>query len=213
MPIKQDKTHYVAQIIKILNKEYKGIDIALNFSNPFELLAATIMSAQCTDERVNAVTSVLFKKYKTLQDYANADVKELERNIYSTGFYRNKAKNIINSAKIILENFNGKVPDTMESLLALPGVARKTANIVLSSAYGIYEGIAVDTHVIRISNLLGLTKQSDPVKIEKDLMRLVPQKHWHNFSFLIQTLGRRVCKARNPDHAICPLRFICPSNK
>lgn len=212
MPNK-DKKKYIDQIIKILEKEYGGIDIALNFSNPFELLTATILSAQCTDERVNKVTSELFKKYRTVEDYAKADIKEFEKDIYSTGFFRNKTKNIINSAKIILKKYNGKVPDTMDDLLKLPGVARKTANIVLGSGFGKYEGIAVDTHVIRISNLLNLTAHKDPVKIEKDLMETVPEKNWHNISFLIQTLGRRVCKARNPNHNVCPLKKICPSSK
>ncbi len=209
--MRKDKKKYTAEIIKILNKEYAGVDIALNFSTPYELLFATILSAQCTDERVNKVTQRLFKKYKTLKDYADADLSEFENDIHSTGFFRNKAKNIINSAKIILNKYGGKVPDTMEELIELPGVARKTANIVMGSAYGKYEGIAVDTHVIRISNLLKLTKHEDPVKIEKDLMACAPQKDWYNFSFLIQTLGRRVCKARNPNHAVCPLNKICPS--
>lgn len=210
--MKKDKKKYAAEIIKILDKEYKGIGIALNFSNPFELLAATILSAQCTDERVNKVTGDLFKKYRRIEDYAEADISELEQDIYSTGFFRNKAKNIKNSAKIILSKYNGKVPQTMAELLELPGVARKTANIVMGSAFGKYEGIAVDTHVIRIANLLKLTKSEDAVKIEKDLMEAVPKKHWDKFSFIIQTLGRRVCKARRPEHSVCPLNKICPSS-
>lgn len=209
--MKKDKKEYVMRIIKILDKEYKGIDIALNFKTPYELLFATILSAQCTDERVNIVTSKLFKKYRKLEDYANADISEFENDIRSAGFYRNKAKNIINSAKMILEKFNGEVPQTMEELVQLPGAARKTSNIVLGSAFGKSEGIAVDTHVIRICNLLGLTKNQDPVKIEKDLMEIVPKKYWIKFPFLIQTLGRRVCIARRPQHAACPLNKICPS--
>ncbi|MDR2426188.1 MAG: endonuclease III [Endomicrobium sp.] len=207
----EDKKKNVLKIIKILDKQYKNVDIALGFSNPFELLVAVILSAQCTDERVNKVTEVLFRKYKTLKDYAQADSTELENIIRSAGFFRNKAKNIINSAKMVLEKYGGKVPQTMKELLELPGVARKTANVVLGSAFGKAEGIAVDTHVIRISNLLKLTKYDDPVKIEKDLMEIVPHKNWRKISFLIQTLGRRVCKARHPDHAQCFLNKICPS--
>lgn len=199
----------IDQIIAVLNKEYKGIDIALNFSNVFELLVATILSAQCTDKRVNIVTASLFKKYKTIEDYANADITCFEEDIKSTGFFRNKAKNIIATANIILKQYNGIVPKTMEELITLKGVARKTANIVLGSGYGISEGIAVDTHVIRLSKLIGLSKYSDPKKIEKDLMKIVPKKYWTKVSFLIQTLGRRVCKARKPDHDICPVKHLC----
>jgi len=197
------------EIIKILNKEYKGIGIALNFSNVFELLVATILSAQCTDKRVNIITSELFKKYKTIEDYAKADLIELQNHIKSAGFYRNKAKNIISTANKILKYYNGKVPDTMEELIKLNGVARKTANIVLGSGYGITAGIAVDTHVIRLSNLIGLSKNSDPVKIEQDLMKVIPKKHWIKISFLIQTLGRRICKARKPAHDLCPIKNLC----
>lgn len=203
----------ILEIIKILNKEYKGIGIALNFSNVFELLVATILSAQCTDKQVNLVTSTLFKKYKTIQDYATAGLKEFEKDIHSTGFYRNKAKNIIATAQIILNKFNGQVPKTMEELITLKGVARKTANIVLGSGYGIYVGIAVDTHVIRLSNLIGLSKNSDPKKIEQDLIKIIPQKNWKNISFLIQTLGRRICIARRPKCEICPIKHLCKSSK
>lgn len=209
---KEEKKKYVLNIIKILEKTYKNVEVALEFKKPYELLFATIMSAQCTDERVNKVTAVVFKKYKTLKDYANADISEFENDIRSTGFYRNKAKNIINSAKIILDKYGGTVPQTMEELLELPGVARKTANIVLSSAFGKFEGLAVDTHVIRISNLLKITKHKDPIKIERDLMDIVPRKNWRNFSLLIQTLGRHECKARRPNHAECPLNKICLSS-
>lgn len=199
----------VNKIIKILDKEYGNVDIALNFSTVFELLVATVLSAQCTDKRVNIVTSSLFKKYKTIKDYADADIKEFENDIKSTGFYRNKAKNIIATANIILKEYNGKVPDTMEELIKLKGVARKTANIVLGSGYGINVGIAVDTHVIRLTNLIGLSKNSDPKKIEKDLMKIIPKKHWKNISFMIQTLGRRVCIARRPKCDICPVNKLC----
>ena len=192
--IKKEK---INKIIKILEKEYGNVDIALNFSNVFELLVATILSAQCTDKRVNIVTSTLFKKYKTIKDYAKANLEEFEKDIKSTGFYRNKAKNIITTANIILDKFNGIVPKTMDELLTLKGVARKTANIVLGSGYGIYVGIAVDTHVIRLTNLIGLSQNSDPKKIEKDLMHIVPKNFWHNISFVIQTLGRKIWNFQN----------------
>ena len=207
--IKKEK---IDKIIKILEKEYGNVDIALNFSNVFELLVATILSAQCTDKRVNIVTSTLFKKYKTIKDYAKANLEEFEKDIKSTGFYRNKAKNIITTANIILDKFNGIVPKTMDELLTLKGVARKTANIVLGSGYGIYVGIAVDTHVIRLTNLIGLSQNSDPKKIEKDLMNIVPKQFWHNISFVIQTLGRRVCIARRPKCFLCPIKHLCNHN-
>jgi len=203
----------IDEVIKILEKEYGDVDIALNFSNVFELLVATVLSAQCTDKRVNIVTSTLFKKYKTIKDYAKADLKEFENDIKTTGFYRNKAKNIISTANIILDKFNGTVPKTMDELITLKGVARKTANIVLGSGYGIHVGIAVDTHVIRLTNLIGLSKNSDPKKIEKDLMKIIPEKYWHNISFVIQTLGRRVCIARRPKCDICPIKHLCNHNK
>ena len=203
------KQEQVNKIVKILNKEYGDVGIALNFSNVFELMVATILSAQCTDKRVNIVTSSLFKKYKTIQDYAKADLKEFEQDIKSIGFYRNKAKNIIETANIVLNKFNGVVPKTMEELITLKGVARKTANIVLGSGYGITAGIAVDTHVIRLTNLIGLSKNSDPKKIEQDLMKIIPKKNWENISFVIQTLGRRVCIARRPKCYICPINKLC----
>lgn len=207
------KKDNIDEIIKILEKEYGDIDIALNFSNVFELLVATVLSAQCTDKRVNIVTSTLFKKYKTIKDYAKADLKEFENDIKSTGFYRNKAKNIIATANVILDKFNGIVPKTMDELITLKGVARKTANIVLGSGYGIHVGIAVDTHVIRLTNLIGLSKNSDPKKIEQDLIKIIPKKYWHNISFVIQTLGRRVCIARRPKCDICPIKHLCNYNK
>ena len=204
--MKQSK---VDEIVKILDKEYGDVDIALNFSTVFELMVATILSAQCTDKRVNIVTSTLFKKYKTIKDYAKADLKEFENDIKSTGFYRNKAKNIIETANMVLNKFNGVVPKTMEELITLKGVARKTANIVLGSGYGINVGIAVDTHVIRLTNLIGLSKNSDPKKIEQDLMKIIPKKNWKNISFEIQTLGRRVCIARRPKCDVCPIKHLC----
>ncbi|BAG14150.1 endonuclease III [Endomicrobiia bacterium] len=211
--MEKNKKEHVVRIIKILEKDYGHVECALNFSSPFELLAATILSAQCTDERVNKVTKDLFKRYKNVEDYANADILELENYIKSAGFFRNKAKNIIKSAQMVINKYNGDVPQTMKELLELSGVARKTANVVLGSAFGKSEGIAVDTHVIRITNLLKLTEYDDPVKIEKDLMKTIPKKYWMNFSFLIQTLGRIICKARNPGHIVCPLNEICPSSQ
>lgn len=204
--------HKIIEIIRRLKKAYPDAKIALNYSNPVETLVSTILSAQCTDKRVNTVTSKLFKKYRTVSDYAHANLKEFEQDIRSTGFYRNKAKNIIESAKIIQSKFNSHVPESMEEILTLPGVSRKTANVVLSNAYGKLEGIVVDTHVKRISQRLGLTKYSTPEKIEQDLMKTVPHKEWLKFSFLIQFLGRDVCKSQNPIHSKCVLKDICPSS-
>jgi len=201
----------ILEIIKLLKKEYPEVKIALEFKNPLELLVATMLSAQCTDERVNIVTKDLFKKYKTAEDYVNADLKELERDIKSTGFYKNKAKNIKNTCRILIEKYNSKVPRSMEEMLSLPGVARKTANIVLSNAYGIVEGIAVDTHVRRLSFLLGLTKEKDPVKIERDLMEIVPKKHWIDFPLMLILHGRKICIARRPRCEECILNRLCPS--
>jgi len=200
-----------AEIVQRLKKAYPSAKIALRYSNPLELLVATILSAQCTDERVNIVTEKLFKKYRTLADYADATTSEFEKDIRSTGFFRNKAKNIIASAKMIRQKFGGKVPSVMQDILQLPGVARKTANVVLGNAYGVVEGIAVDTHVIRLSQRLGLTKNDHPEQIEQDLMGMLPKKDWFKFSYLIQHHGRSVCKARNPNHDDCLLKDICPS--
>lgn len=175
-----------------------------------ELLVATILSAQCTDKRVNIVTRGLFKKYGSVSDYAKAEIKILEQDIRSTGFYRNKARNIVNAARMILDKYSGKVPRTMEEILELPGVARKTANIVLGNAYGVVVGIAVDTHVRRVSQRLGLTENEDPVKIEQDLMKLVPKKDWFAYSYLLQSLGRDACVARGPECPRCALNGLCP---
>ncbi|MDR1260047.1 MAG: endonuclease III [Endomicrobium sp.] len=204
------KKSYVLNIIDILSENYKFAGCTLNFSNPFELLVATILSAQCKDERINKITEILFKKYKNIKEYAEADVSVIENYIRSAGFFRNKAKNIVGSAKLIMSEYNGNVPQTMKKLLKLPGVARKTANVVLSSAFKKIEGIVVDTHVMRISNLLELTENNNSVRIEKDLMKIVPQKYWIKLPFLMQILGRRICKARNQNHVICPLNSICP---
>lgn len=199
----------IKKIIDVLQKEYPQAKIALNFSNPLEILVATILSAQCTDERVNKVTAELFKKYKTVDDYANADLKKFEQEIKSTGFYKMKAKNIINAAKIIKEKFNGKVPNTMQDLISLPGVARKTANVVLGNAYGKVEGIVVDTHVRRLSYRIGLTKNTDPNKIEQDLMKIVPKDKWFIFPYLLIDHGRKICSARKPLCDKCVINKYC----
>jgi endonuclease-3 len=203
----------VLTIIKRLKKEYSGTPLtALNFSTPFELLVATVLSAQTTDVQVNKVTPGLFRKYRGIEAFAEAKPKQIARDINSVNFFNNKARSLHKTAVMLLEQFNGTVPHTMEELVTLPGVARKTANIVLSSAFGINEGIAVDTHVKRLSSLLGLTKNTDPVKIEQDLMALVPKKEWGNFSHLLIYHGRAVCQARRPNHAACVLADICPSS-
>lgn len=201
----------VIKIISLLKNEYPGIKIALSYSDPLELLIATILSAQCTDKQVNQVTKNLFKKYSTVQDYIKTPQEELEKDIYSTGFYRNKAKNIKGLSEILVNDFGSKVPDTMEDLLKLPGVARKTANIVLSGAFGRIEGIAVDTHVKRLSGRLGLTANTDPQKIEKDLMKIIPRDIWDIFSLLLINHGRKVCDARKPLCHECVLNKLCPS--
>lgn len=201
----------INELIALLKNEYPGVRISLRHSDPFELLIATILSAQCTDRQVNEVTGRLFKKYRTPQDYISTPQEELEKDIYSTGFYRNKAKNIKNLSKILVNDFDSKVPDTMEALLMLPGVARKTANIVLSGAFGKIEGMAVDTHVKRLSGRLGLTVNTDPVKIEKDLMNIIPRDSWDLFSLLLIHHGRKVCDARKPRCGKCVLNKICPS--
>jgi len=210
--VKPGKTKaYAGYVLERLEAEYPDATIALDYVNPLELLVATILSAQCTDARVNVVTKELFKKYRSVEDYANAGQEELELDIRSTGFFRNKAKNIRGAARQIIEQHDGKVPETMEELVELPGVARKTANIVLSAGFGIQEGIAVDTHVKRLSGRLGLTKHTDPVKIERDLMAIVPKLRWAEFSHLLIWHGRKVCDARKPRHDDCVLRDVCPS--
>jgi endonuclease-3 len=206
-----DKKARALKIIELLEKDYPAAKTALHYSKPLEMLIATILSAQCTDKRVNIVTKSLFKKYRTAEDYANADLAELEADIRSTGFYRNKAKNIKNTGRLLVEKYDSQVPRTMEELLGLPGVARKTANIVLSNAYGIIEGIAVDTHVRRLAQRLGLTENSDPNKIEADLMRNVPKSQWKRITDLLIFHGRNVCIARKPRCSSCSLNRICPS--
>lgn len=206
-----DKQARVLKIIELLEKDYPAAKTALKYTKPLEMLIATILSAQCTDKRVNIVTKSLFKKYRTAEDYANAELAELEQEIRSTGFYRNKAKNIKNTGRLLVEKYDSQVPRTMEDLLELPGVARKTANIVLSNAYGIIEGVAVDTHVRRLSQRLGLTENKDPNKIEADLMRNVPKSQWKQIADLLIFHGRNVCTARKPKCSLCSLNKICPS--
>jgi endonuclease-3 len=203
----------IDKILILLKKEYPKVKIALNFTNPLEILVSTILSAQCTDARVNLVTKTLFKKYRTVEDYAKANIKIFEQEIHSTGFYHNKAKNIITTAQKILKDFNGKVPDSMEKLMQLPGVARKTANIVLLNGFGKVEGIAVDTHVRRLSQRLGLSKNDDPNKIEQDLIKLLDKKEWGMFSYLLIEHGRKICIAKNPKCLECLLQNLCPSKK
>jgi endonuclease-3 len=199
----------VKEIIKRLKKTYPDAKIALNFKNPLQLLIATILSAQCTDERVNEVTKDLFKKYKTAKDFAEADLDELAEDIKSTGFYRQKAKYIKECCKILVEKYNGEVPKTMEELLELPGVARKTANIVLANAYGIVEGIPVDTHVRKVSQRLGIISSKQPEKMEKELMEIVPKKDWFAFPYLVQAHGRKICLGRKPKCEECILKDLC----
>lgn len=201
----------VLTIIELLEKEHPDAKIALHYTNPLELLVATILSAQCTDERVNIVTQTLFKKYTKAEDYAKANLEELEQDIKSTGFYRNKARNIKKCCQILVANYNSQVPKTMEEMLELPGVARKTANIVLSNAYGVISGIAVDTHVRRVAKRLGLTDSEDPNKIEQDLMKTVPKNRWMRFTDLLIFHGRRICVARKPRCENCVLNRVCPS--
>jgi endonuclease III len=205
-----DKKQRTGEIIKRLKKEYPDAHCALNHSNAFELLVATILSAQCTDERVNQVTANLFRKYRRPQDYLNVLQEELEQDIHSTGFFRNKAKNIQSACRKIVEEFGGDVPQTMDELLSLSGVARKTANVVLGNAFGIASGVVVDTHVSRLSQRLGLTAETVPEKIEKDLQQLVPEKDWIMFPHWLIFHGRRVCQARKPRCAECILENLCP---
>ncbi|NIO49471.1 MAG: endonuclease III [Candidatus Aminicenantes bacterium] len=203
----------IEEIIAILSEVYPSSRTALKHENPLQILVATILSAQCTDEKVNQITPSLFQKYPTPSDFAFADKQELEEEIKPTGFFRNKAKSIINASKKIVEDFEGVVPDNMEDLITLPGVARKTANIVLSSAFKKAEGIAVDTHVRRLSQRLGLSKEKDPDKIERDLMKIVPKERWLDFNYMLVNHGRKICPARKPLCLQCGLKHICPSAK
>ncbi len=226
------------QIIQILKKTYPEAKIVLKYGSPWELLVSVVLSAQCTDVMVNKVTKKLFAKYKTLNDYVKAHIGEFERDIKSTGFYHNKAKNILAAAKLVQQKFNGQVPKTMDEILTIPGVARKTANVVLGNAYGIVEGIAVDTHVLRLSQRLRLVdltkiggkkeltfvspehgrridykKDADPVKIEREFMAVVPKPDWFTTTYLLIDHGRAVCKAQRPDCAHCVLNKLCPASR
>jgi endonuclease-3 len=201
------------EIIRILSETYPDAKVALNFSTPLEMLVATILSAQCTDERVNQVTKTLFQKYRTPQDYMRVPESELAADIRPTGFFNQKTKAIRGACTRIVEVYAGKVPNTMEDLLTLPGVARKTANIVLGNAFGKVEGIAVDTHVRRLAERLGFSAEKDPDKVERDLMRLVPREKWFAFTYVLIEHGRRICTARNPKCEICPVNRLCPSSR
>src|SRR3989344_5520786 len=203
-------------IVRILKKAYPNAHIALKFSNSWELLVAVILSAQCTDKKVNEITERLFKKYPTLDDYVAASVrqrtvKEFERDIHAAGFYRAKTKSILTTAKLVKEKFGGAIPRDMQDILTLRGVARKTANVVLGNAYGVVKGIAVDTHVRRLATRLGLTRSHDPVKIEQELMAVLPKKDWFTTTYLLIDHGRAVCTAKDPRCDLCPLAKICPS--
>ncbi|MBE3111120.1 MAG: endonuclease III [Acidobacteria bacterium] len=203
----------IGPVIRLLRERYPQPRTALEFQNPLQILVATILAAQCTDERVNRITPGLFRKYPMAVAFARADRTELEQEIRSAGFFRNKAKNIIGAARRIVEEFGGAVPDSMAALVTLPGVARKTANIVLSAGYGKAEGIAVDTHARRLSRRLGLSRHEDPEKIERDLLAVVPKDDWLDFNFLLVEHGRALCQARKPKCPECFLRRFCPSTE
>ncbi len=203
---------HAQEVLNILYELYSNPHCSLIHSNPLELIVATILSAQCTDARVNIVTKILFKKYKTPNDYANVDIKELEKDIHSTGFYRSKANYIQAMSNRLIDEYNGEVPDTMEDLITLKGVGRKTANVVLWNAFGKNCGVVVDTHVHRISRRLGLSKQDTPEKIEKDLMKIITQSEWGNTSHLFISHGRETCISRKPRCEACKLKDICKSN-
>lgn len=205
------KKEKASEIILLLGQEYPDAKIALKHKNPFELLIGTILSAQSTDVQINKITKSLFKKYRRPEDFAKAHMEEIENDIKSSGFYRNKAKNIRKTCEILVRDFSSEVPQRMEDLVKLPGVARKTANIVLSGGYGIVEGIAVDTHVKRLSQRLGLTDSSDQNKIERDLIEIVPREEWFHISNLLIFHGRTVCDAKRPKHDRCVLYHLCPS--
>lgn len=199
----------VLEIIKILIKYYPDAKCSLDFTTPFEMLVAVILSAQCTDERVNKTTPALFAKCSTPQDFVNIDINELEEYIHPCGFYKNKAKNIKETAKIIVEKYNGKVPETMEELMDLPGVGRKTANVVMLEAFNKPQGIAVDTHCKRISNRIGFSKEKEPEKIEQDLLKIVPTEYYKDVNHILIWHGRNICTARNPNCSNCPINYLC----
>ena len=203
----------IGAIIRRLYARYPDARCALDHENPLQLLVATILSAQCTDARVNMVTKNLFRRYRTAAEYADADPAAFEQEIRSTGFFRNKTKSVLGMARALVERHGGRVPDTMEELVPLPGVGRKTANVILGTAFGKNEGVVVDTHVGRISRRLGLTKHDDPVKVEQDLMRLLPRAEWTRFSHTVILHGRNICDARKPKCEECPIAALCPSSR
>lgn len=204
-----ERKQRVAAILKALDQRYNGVTCALHHGTAWELLVATILSAQCTDERVNKVTPGLFAKYPTMEDFAAVNVQELAADIYSTGFFNNKAKSIVGAAKTILTDFGGEIPRDIDQLLTVPGAARKTANVVLGTAFGIPSGIVVDTHVTRIARRLDLTRHEVPIKIEQDLMKQVPREHWIQFSHEVIHFGRELCVARKPRCSECPIERLC----
>jgi len=210
-PASAPATERIDEIIRRLHRAYPDAICALDHNNAFELMVATILSAQCTDERVNKVTPALFARYPTPLAFAEADITELEQAVHSTGFYRNKAKNIKTAAQRLVQVYGGEVPTSMDELLTLAGVARKTANVVLGTAFGIADGVVVDTHVRRLSNRLGLTTHDDPEKIERDLMALLPRTEWVGFAHRLILHGRQICDARKPNCALCTLNELCPS--
>lgn len=201
----------IEDIIRILRRTYPDSQTALNFTNPLQILVATILSAQCTDKKVNEITPGLFARYPDAAAFAAADLHELEEQIRPTGFFRNKAKNIVNACQKIIRDFNGRLPENMADLVSLPGVARKTANIVLSSGFNRAEGIAVDTHVKRLAGRLGLSSETNPDKIEQDLLQLVPKSAWLEINYLLVNHGRAICPARKPLCPDCPIQYLCPS--
>ncbi|HEY4596929.1 MAG TPA: endonuclease III [Thermoanaerobaculia bacterium] len=208
---KKARRERAAEILARLRREFPQTRIALDFQSPLQLLMATVLAAQCTDQKVNEVTPPLFRRYPTARDFAAADLAELEEMVRQTGFYRNKARALKNLGMTLVAEHGGEVPDAMEPLVALPGVGRKTANVVLGNAFGRNEGIAVDTHVQRLSRRLFLTEEEDPEKIERDLVALLPREEWTRFALLLQDHGRKVCKARKPECAVCPVADLCPS--
>ena len=211
--VSESEQQRARDIVTHLRATYPDAKCSLDFTTPLELLVATILSAQCTDERVNAVTKQLFQKYRSAADYANADPEELEQDINQTGFYRNKAKHLRAAGQMLVERYHGEVPRAMEELIALPGVARKTANVVMGNAYGVVEGVVVDTHVGRLTRRLGLTQSEDPVQVEQDLMALVPQRDWLDLSHMFIYHGRAVCQARKPLCEQCSAASICPTGQ
>lgn len=208
---KRARRERAAEILARLRQEFPRTRLALDFQSPLQLLMATVLAAQCTDQKVNEVTPPLFRRYPTARDFAAADLTELEEMVRQTGFYRNKAKALKNLGMTLVAEHGCEVPDRMEALVALPGVGRKTANVVLGNAFGRNEGIAVDTHVQRLSRRLFLTEEEDPEKIERDLTALLPREEWTRFALLLQDHGRKTCKARKPECAVCPVADLCPS--